>query len=465
MELQKAKIGVADEKDNPVGEFDVQFNPTTLKLSLTNKVETGETLGRPAIQFIGSNSTTLHLELVFDTADEGTTENPVSVRTKTKQLEQFLRPRGTGPEENTPQRIHFVWGDLAVVGVVESLDIDFDHFAASGVPLRAKAPLTIKGQNRQLALPSAPDQRGNSPLPGFSASGGLGLGVSASVGISGGIGLSAGFSASASVGVALDGESAAEFAARVGVEPAAWRGLDIGGESSLSLSAGIAVGFDASLNASAGLGVSVGLEAGAAASIEASFGLDTKGGATAVTGVGTGGELAAGFALSSAGGVSAAIESVAQNKQQIAAQQTRQAFAAPPPAVSTGRQTQPGPPDQSRPPLKNTGLPTVSAQQSAPPAPPTPHADTRAESFGAGAPLRPQAGNAMEQRTLSLAGSAPLRGSIGQGGNGEPPFSNDPTTPPWQALPARDAGRRGAGKIQKKTRPARPCGCTGRCGH
>ena len=37
-------------------------------------------------------------------------------------------------------------------GVVDSLTIDLDHFAANGTPLRAKVSLAIKEQNRKFQL-------------------------------------------------------------------------------------------------------------------------------------------------------------------------------------------------------------------------------------------------------------------------------------------------------------------------
>ena len=433
MELQKAKIAELDDNDEEKDSFSVQFNPTTLKLTLTNRVEGGESQGKQVRQHIGASSTTLNLDLVFDTADEGTTEEPRSVREKTKQIEKFLIAKGKGKQENAPPRIRFTWGDLIVEGVVESLTIDFEHFAPNGVPLRAKVPLAIKGQDREKELKGNDDSRAGASAPG-SAGAGLGFGASASFGFgaSVGIGIGAsvgiGFGASASVDVALGGESAAEFAARVGVDPAAWRGLQIGGESSLSLSAGVEVGFDTNLSASTGLGVTVGVEAGTKAPIEQSFGLATTTSTNKVT---------SGFALSSAGGVRAAIESVQSAKNETAQVKAREAFKAP--VLSSGPAPQPKSPEQARPPLTRTGLPGPSAQQAALPAPRPPRADPRASSFGFGVPLRSTIGAAADRR-------------------GEPPLTHDPTTPSWVALPARDPNRTGADKLSK------PCGCAG-CKH
>lgn len=464
MQLQKAIIAELDgdrEKDS----FPVQFNPTTLRLSLTNQVEGGETQGKQVRQHIGASSTTLSMDLIFDTADEGTTENPRSVREKTKRLERFLVARGEGQQENAPPRIRFTWGDLIVEGVVESMTIDFEHFAANGVPLRAKVPLSIKGQDREKELKGAEDSRKGAPGPG-----GLGIGLSASVGVgfgaSLGVGVNAsvgfGVGASASVGVALGGESAGEFAARVGVDPAAWRGLEIGGESSLSLSAGVEVGFDTNLSASAGLGVTVGLEAGTKVSIEQSYGLATSTSLNAVSGVGVGTQLASGFALSSAGGVQPAIESVQSAKNTSAEQQALAAFKAPVKTSPAASSATPKPPEQQRQPLSRTGLPGPSAQQAAPPAPRPPRADPRASSFGFGVPLRATVGAAADRRFESIQGAVSLKAKIA---SGDPPITNDPTKPGWEALPARDPGRRAADKLQGKLKLARPCGCAGRCKH
>ncbi|HJQ69632.1 MAG TPA: hypothetical protein VKA70_11705 [Blastocatellia bacterium] len=486
MQLEKAKIAELDDQNRVKGEFPVQFNPTSLRLQITNAIEGGNSAGRQVRQYIGSSSTTLTLDLIFDTADEGTTDNPLSVREKTKQIERFLQPKGKENGKFVAPRIRFRWNDLTFDGLVDSLTIDLDYFAANGAPLRAKVTLAIKEQNRDLELlisgPGA-NRQANVPAPGRSSAAGLGGGIGASAGLGFSASASLGFSASASVGVALGGESAAEFSARVGLDPAAWRGLDFGGESSLSFSAGVEIGFDAGISASAGLGVTVGLEAGISSSLEASFGLEASAGLNAVSGVGVGAGLASGFALSAAGGVSAAIESVQQIKNQTAESQARQAFKAPQkslPATSaatptTGAQAtvaapnitsaasrQPAAPAQSRTPLSLSGAPSQSAQQSAPPAPRPVVADPRASSFGFGVPLRQALGEAAKSRGSSIRGQVAIRSKIA---SGDPPMTADPTKPPWVALPARDRARNAADKIQKKTRPARPCGCSSRCKH
>jgi hypothetical protein len=161
-------------------------------------------------------------------------------------------------------------------------------------------------------------------------------------------------------------------------------------------------------------------------------------------------------------------------KSQIAEQQTRQAFGPPsagatitasaggtaPIALAPATPAKPAPPDQPRPPLTTTGLPSPSQQQSAAPAPPPPRADPRSASFGFGVPLRSTVGKAATRRADLLLGGVSLRQQVG---DGLPPSSDDPTVPPWIALPSRD--RVAANQLQEKRHPARPCGCSGRCRH
>ncbi|HXU44877.1 MAG TPA: hypothetical protein VN783_05085, partial [Thermoanaerobaculia bacterium] len=286
MQLKKATLQEisSDQQGQPVGDpVEVQFNPTTLHLTISNQVEGGDTRGRQARQYIGSSSTVLTCDLVFDTADEGTTDSPRSVREKTAIVERFVLPKEDGKE--APPKLRFHWGELILDGVVNSVSIDFDHFAADGTPLRAKVALSLQEQNAKYqfleAGPGA-NRQGNAPAPGalsLGAVGGASLGLSAglSIGASAGlsVGLSAGLGAQASL--ALDGESAAEFAARVGVDPSAWRGLDADLSGGLSLGAGAEVAFSADLSASLGPGAGAGFAAGSSGSLQSSFGLDAQG--------------------------------------------------------------------------------------------------------------------------------------------------------------------------------------------
>src|SRR6185436_10937976 len=107
--LEKAKLMEVDEKGVESNEISVQFNPQSLKLSLANKVESQDTRGQQTRQYLGKTSTTLAFELQFDTSDEGDTDAPVSVRTRTSALERFVLPKGEGKQKQKPPKARFVW--------------------------------------------------------------------------------------------------------------------------------------------------------------------------------------------------------------------------------------------------------------------------------------------------------------------------------------------------------------------
>lgn len=495
-ELKKATLQEikSDEAGTPLdAPVEVQFNPTTLRLQINNTVEGGQSQGRQARQFIGASSTTLSLDLIFDTADEGTTDKPRNVREKTALVEKFVLPKGTGQDKQAPPKVRFNWGTLILDGVIDSISLDFDLFAADGTPLRAKVGISIKEQNSKyqfLEAGAGANDAGNAPAPGEASAG--------SPGSSGG--------PASSSALAIGGESSAEFAARLGLDPSAWRGLSvgvsgslsIGVSGSLSLEAGAEIGFSAGLSASAGIGVHIGVEAGVSASLEGSFGLEATAGVSAVAGVGVGAGLAAGFNLSAAGGVSAAIESVKIAKAQVAEQKARQAFNAPAAttpqlgaAKATNKTTtarasttiasmsattapktlvsggagassasaKPAMPEQRRAPLGTSGLPSPTTQQAALAAPAPPRADPRSTSFGFGVPLRSTVGQAANLRAGAVQGHVALRPQVS---GGAPPSTDDPTTPPWVKLPLKEGAR---GAEDRRRSRARPCGCAAPCRH
>ncbi len=493
--LAKAHLQALSGDASPrvLNEFDVQFNPATLQLKLGSSLEGGATQGAQARQHLGRAASTLSFELHFDTADEGSDGAPRSVREKTAQIEQFVLPQGREEGQEAPPRVKFHWGDLIITGVVESLTLDMDFFSPEGIPLRAKMGVTIKEQDPRFELPEAgtpgplPARAGGAP--GTAGSGG------------------------ARSAAALAGESAAGFAARMGLDAAAWRGLSGGLEGTLSLEAGAEIGFSAELSASAGLGASVGIEAGAGASLEASFGLSASAGASlgaslggsaslsagaslgasvsvgaaasvtasASAGVSAGGAasagLAAGFALSSSGGFSAAVETVRGVRVEAAASQARASFGVPTPTpapsaarvtsaarpVGSGARSSAGAPvaslaapatsRPSRPAQPRPRLQSTRPEPEPAPAPRPPRADPRGVSYGFGVPLRPRA--VPPSGVASADGVVALKPRAGADASASRP---DPGAAPWTYLPAErsrpsERGARGGADCG--------CGCNG----
>ena len=444
---------------------EVQFNPATMHVTLAKAAEGRRSTAGQAEQAIGAGNATLTLDLHFDTADEGTTELAEDVRKKTAMVARFMLP--TEGSNAPPPRVRFQWGTFVMDGLMQSYTEDLDFFSSQGVPLRAKVAISIKGQNpafmANTAGPGAADGAGAlPPMKATGAPGAPGGGLPGAAGISAGVGLSAGLSLGASVGlslgdrvgVAIGGESAAEFSARMGLDPGAWRGVAAGLDSTISIDAGVEIAFSAGLTTSPGLGVAVGAEAGASASLEASAGLAGTAAAPAVPGAAPG--TGAGFALAASGGVRAAVESVQIARTGAAAAQTVAAFTPPAAAATPAPPALPPPParEQPRPSLRSApALPAAAARSSAPPAPAPPRADPRATSFGYGVPLRPREAGAAEERASETSGYVVVSRRARPAAV---PVATDPTTPPWRRLPAVAPGRREA--------DAHASGCACGCG-
>lgn len=440
-----------DANDTEEGEpIPVQFNPSSLKLTLSNNTEGGASRGRPQRQFSGNASTELAFDLVFDTADEDDgSGGPRSVREKTALVEQFVLSQGTGPGRKAPPRVKFHWDRLIVKGVITSVAVDFDLFASNGTPLRAKVGISIKEQDAKYEIGTSTE--GGAPAPG--EAGGAGPG-------------SAGGGSGDRSATALAGESAADFAARMGLDPSAWRGLAAGLDGTLSLSAGLEIDFNASLNVSAGIGVSVGFEADVGASLEASLGLKASASSSAGASAGASAASSAGFALSAAGGVGAAVETVKIAKAEAAAGESIQSFgasgaspsaavatggasaalsgaAAPIAAAATGATTAGGAGAAARGASRSGGAAPASSRSapassrsvafsSAPVAYAPPRVDPRAAAYGFGVPLRPSVSGAAATTQGVVAIRPYARAS-------DVPVTRDPTVPAWVRLPTASA--------------------------
>jgi hypothetical protein len=472
----------------------VQFNPASLSLKLTNQSSGGRSRGRQARQNNGQSSTVLSMDLIFDSADEGTDAAPVSVREKTNRVERFVLPNKETSAE--PPLLRFEWDKIIIVGIVESLDINFDHFAANGAPLRAKMSLSIKEQEpgyAYLEIGKGKKDSGDTEDAGKKDKNGPGEGTNDPAGDT---------PKSDRSDTALDGETAAEFLARQGLDPAAWRGLDVDLSAGLSLEAGIEVGFSASLGVGFGVGVSVGVMAEVGVSLEASLGfgasavLSAGAGASANAAVSAGLSASAGStkstsssskkvngndagkALSAAGGIQSAIETVKINETQAVSAEAQSAFGIQAAQVaqvaiggaSTGANSAASPASSvvasaakvSYSPLATNQQTTASGKQPDAGASKIslgtttpPKADPRATSYGYGVPLQPLYAAALAQEQLRLC----PRNDNGLRDDNGPRFRQQRTTSPWVALPQRDKTRAFADQTESvRVRQKRKCG-------
>ncbi len=152
------------DMDNAV---DVQFNPTTLKVSLSNELKENQRNGNSrSTQYVDKSSSSLTLELIFDTtyierpptesgageSNDGQSssgQNRIAqgsdVRDQTRLIaERFLKPVGSGSRQRAPKRCLFQWGSFEFVGLVESYEETLDFFSKEGRPLRATVSLKLK---------------------------------------------------------------------------------------------------------------------------------------------------------------------------------------------------------------------------------------------------------------------------------------------------------------------------------
>ncbi|GGR98278.1 hypothetical protein GCM10010169_48560 [Micromonospora fulviviridis] len=415
MEFKKASLQeVSPQPTNPpknVGNpIEVQINPATLRVQMTSTADFGKDAGRQKTQYQGSTST-LTFDLVYDTADEGTTEAPVDVRTRTRQLERFVLPQ-MAQAKSVPPRLRFTYGTFSVVGVMTALNTDFDFFAASGTPLRAKCAVTIKVQNPEFDanLAGAGTNTGAGATPPVPpGAGGAGAQVPPTP------------PPPDRTGTALAGESAPDFANRMGLDPRAWKGLQ-GITDPVRLEAGQRIDFSASLSLDAGLGVEIALRgrSGRGANDRPGDG----GGAVPAR------APAGGPALTAAGGLTRALDRAAAHNAGAAAERNRNAFAADAPAAGAAV--------------------TVRAGDRAPLPAGVPVADRRAVTFGFGVPLRPRLAAAGPAST----GLVHVRGRTVASGGTLPPQTDDPTVPGWRALAA----------VPAAAAAAPVCGCRCACG-
>jgi nucleoid-associated protein YgaU len=129
-------------------QIDFLFNPAELTITKANDWKPNDKKGgnAPELRFQGGQSGTLALSITLDTTDTGK-----DVATHTNKLLDLLKvdPALAGSDKGRnkarPPWVEFHWGKLSSFkAIVDRLQIKYTYFAASGMPLRAKADLTLK---------------------------------------------------------------------------------------------------------------------------------------------------------------------------------------------------------------------------------------------------------------------------------------------------------------------------------
>lgn len=139
----------------------VQFNPT--ELTFNKGAQIAEVaipgLDSPLLQFVRGQNEQLTFDLFFDTTEDGTDAQAVSVATLTDRIYQLVKIR---PDHHSPPVCDFVWGGHGFPGnftsdaiggnqrrhhfrcIVESVKQRFTLFSTQGVPLRAMLTVTLR---------------------------------------------------------------------------------------------------------------------------------------------------------------------------------------------------------------------------------------------------------------------------------------------------------------------------------
>jgi hypothetical protein len=163
----------------PAKKVTVQFNPQTLKVSLSNQNAGGTQAGGSSTQFVGPGTTKLSLELWFDvTLPLSGGEDPKGdVRNLTKEVAFFMTPQQTVKEDEkslVPPGIQFQWGSFLFTGTVDSMDETLELFSEDGRPLRAGVNLSLSKQDLKFEPGKGGGSGAGTPAAGRPGGGGLG---------------------------------------------------------------------------------------------------------------------------------------------------------------------------------------------------------------------------------------------------------------------------------------------------
>ncbi len=235
----------------------VDFNPASLKLTITNTLQDDKP-GGEALQNVRKSATKLEMELVFDTTETG-----ADVRNgKTVLLKKMGRPPTT--KGTAIPQVTFEWGAFSFTGVIESMQETLDFFSAEGVPLRSTVQLTMQSLALDAITPP-PKQEDPKPSPAVAQPPPAGLGTTKTA-------TQAGNSGAGRLLAAANALESMRFTDGAGL--AVDDTIPLGGP----------VGFSTSLSAGADMSVGAGFSAGAGGSAGASFGASASAGVSASAG-------------------------------------------------------------------------------------------------------------------------------------------------------------------------------------
>jgi hypothetical protein len=144
VQLQKAFL--TTEKNE---KLECMFNPARFAFSVSNRWEEDRTPGKstPTLRYVGGDSGSFSLSLVFDTTHGGT-----SVTTYTNKLLKLMEVDTTLPSHDDsrnsgrPQWVTFHWGTNihTFKAIITNLGVTFTYFSNEGMPLRANVEMSLQ---------------------------------------------------------------------------------------------------------------------------------------------------------------------------------------------------------------------------------------------------------------------------------------------------------------------------------
>ena len=166
----KAKIVVTNEKGKELYSIPVQFNPS--QYTITDRPVYSERArnkeDEPAVNYNGSQLSTLSVQLIFNSAQFTsveslvgsaksfiTGEEPEEITETIDKITELTRIDG---DEHKPPNCTFVWGSLFFAGHVESVGVTYTMFDGSGKPISALVNLTMRGFNNPQGDRKSPKQ-------------------------------------------------------------------------------------------------------------------------------------------------------------------------------------------------------------------------------------------------------------------------------------------------------------------
>ncbi|MGZ0078081.1 CIS tube protein [Methylomonas sp. YC3] len=277
-------IPVNGDNDSPDldNAIDVQFNPSSLKVSLSNTLKENARNGNSrSAQFVDKSSSNLTIELIFDTtyieapggAGQGSGQTASSagsnssakkaieqgsdVRLETKKIaDTFIKPVEDGKKMKAPKRCLFQWGAFEFLGLVQSFDETLDFFSPEGRPLRATVSLKLSEDRYQFRNRAVEQAARDTPSLSSTGAGPQGGSAQNAAPVPGGSGEGAG--------------NWRDTSLFNGIESPRMPSLSVVAVPSLSLSASVGISGGVGFGLNAGVNISGGISANVSASLSAS---------------------------------------------------------------------------------------------------------------------------------------------------------------------------------------------------